>query len=125
MPTPRRLLRAARVINEGHFRRHLFHYRQVLKKQRDQLLENLNLFWPQSVEFYIPEGGLAMWVGMEKKVDTTAVFHQALRKNIVLTPGALFSVSDRFHNFVRLSFTHPMVGQRLQAMKKIGSLLRK
>ena len=45
-------------------------------------------------------------------------------QNIVITPGALFSVTDRFNSCLRLSFSHPMLGARENAIKMLGVMLR-
>ena len=108
---------------EGHYRRHLSFYRQVLKRQRDQLIVCLQRYWPQSIRFSIPQGGLAMWVQVEPQVDTAQLYHQALHQGMVLTPGALFSASAYYQNYLRLSFAHPTVGARENAMRKLGEML--
>jgi len=113
----------ANFIAEGNYRRHLDQYRQVLKRQRDQLTLNLGSYWPDSTRFCIPDGGLSLWVEVDKSIDTTAAYQKALKRDIILTPGALFSVDDRFKNYLRLSFSHPAVGDRLEAIKFLGILL--
>lgn len=108
---------------EGNYRRHLDQYRQILKRQRDQLTLSLRNYWPDSTRFCIPDGGLSLWIEMDESVDTTIAYQKALKQNIILTPGALFSVDDRFKNYLRLSFAHPAVDDRLEAIKFLGELL--
>lgn len=113
----------ASFIAEGSYRRHLYQYRQVLKHQRDQLVQGLKGYWLDSIRFSIPEGGLSLWVELDEQVNTTEAYQKALQRKIVLTPGALFSADDRFKNYLRLSFCHPCVGERLEAVKVLGDVL--
>ncbi|WP_240919892.1 PLP-dependent aminotransferase family protein [Paraglaciecola sp. 20A4] len=108
---------------EGYYRRHLHFYRQVLKRQRDQLIVCLQTHWPDSIRFSIPAGGLAIWVQVDPHIDTAQLYQLALGLGIVLTPGALFSVSGYYKNFLRISFAHPTVGERERAIRKLPSLL--
>ncbi len=113
----------ADFIAEGHFRRHLNHYRFVLKLQRDQLISNLEGIASKSIRFCIPEGGLVLWLQLDKEIDSAAIYRQALKQDIFLTPGVLFSLSKHYKNYLRLSFAHPMESTRQQAIKKLGCLL--
>ena len=108
---------------EGHYRRHLHFYRQTLKRQRDQLILCLRKYWPQSIRFSIPQGGLVIWVQVDQDIDTATFYQQALEEEIVLTPGALFSASGYYKNYLRLSFAHPTVGNREKAIRKLGQIL--
>lgn len=108
---------------EGHYRRHLYFYRQILKRQRDQLIQCLRKYWPPSIRFSIPQGGLAIWVQVAPHLDTADFYQQALAEGIVLTPGALFSASGYYKNYLRLSFAHPTVSSREKAIRKLGLML--
>jgi DNA-binding transcriptional MocR family regulator len=113
----------AEFMAKGHYRRHLHYYRQILKRQRDQLIQCLQKYWPQSVCFSIPQGGLVIWVQVDQHIDTVKFYQQALAEGIVLTPGALFSASGYYNNYLRLSFAHPTVGRRENAIKKLAKIL--
>lgn len=108
---------------EGYYRRHLNLYRQTLKRQRDQLIICLQKYWPSSIRFSIPSGGLAIWVQIDEQLDTSQFYYLALNQGIVLTPGALFSASGYYKNCLRLSFAHPTVGHRENAIRKLADLL--
>ncbi|MBL4630917.1 MAG: PLP-dependent aminotransferase family protein [Paraglaciecola sp.] len=107
---------------EGFYRRHLYFYRQILKLQRDQLIMCLQKYWPDSIRFSIPQGGLAIWVQMDQEMDTVQFYQIALNQGIVLTPGSLFSASGYYKNYLRLSFAHPTVDRREAAIRQLGSM---
>ena len=112
----------ASYLGEGYFRRHLITLRQTLQFQRDQLVETLDCFWPKSIRYHIPEGGLALWVQLPEKNDTAQWYGRLLKQGITLTPGILFSAHNQYKNYLRLSFNRPVVGARQQAIRKLAGL---
>lgn len=112
----------ADFMAEGHYKRHLQRLRMQLQHQRDQLISALQQYWP-AARFTIPNGGLALWLELDASINCTAAYGQCLDKGIILTPGALFSGSDQFHHYLRLSFANPMVGKRLAALQQLAAIL--
>ncbi len=115
----------ANFIAKGDFRRHLILYRQQLKNQRDSLLNTINQHWRFPFSYTVPDGGLAIWINLDKKIDTISLYNEAQKQNIVLTPGALFSTQARYKNCLRLSFVHPIEEQRTLALIKVNQLICK
>jgi DNA-binding transcriptional MocR family regulator len=109
---------------EGSFDRHIYQYRKTLLKQRDQLIEGIRDNWKILTKFTVPDGGLAIWIELPKEVDTFSLYKQAISEGIIITPGKLFSATNKFSNHLRLSFAHPTTGSRLQALIRLGELAR-
>jgi DNA-binding transcriptional MocR family regulator len=114
----------ANFILKGELKRHLYQKRQTLKLHRDQLIMSIQKYLADNVCFVVPNGGLCLWVELGPEVNTQTLYHRLLLQNIVITPGALFSVTDRFNSCLRLSFSHPTVGARDNAIKTLGAVLR-
>jgi len=110
-------------LAEGYFRRHLLSYRQTLQLQRDQLLDTINRFWPASIRYHIPEGGLALWVQLPDHINTAQWYIELLKEGITLTPGMLFTTENQYQNYLRLSFSRPIVGARENAFRLLGKRL--
>ncbi len=113
----------AEFIEKGGYRRHLSFFTDKLMHQRNQLINALKQYWPQNIRFTTPNGGIALWLELDSQIDTTKLYQQLLADNIVITPGNLFSCSNCYPNYLRLSFNHPTVGKRLTAIRKLGKLL--
>ncbi|WOH37983.1 PLP-dependent aminotransferase family protein [Thalassotalea fonticola] len=109
----------------GHFKRHINSFKNSLLLHRNQLLSALLQYGPVSIKYTLPNGGLALWVEFEQHVDTTKLYSKALKENIILTPGQLFSSAGHFKNSIRISFNHPFTGQRLNALKQVTTKLIK
>ncbi|WP_017445421.1 PLP-dependent aminotransferase family protein [Gayadomonas joobiniege] len=113
----------ASFMAEGFYRRHLSQYNKQLLNQRNNLINALNAHWNFSFKYTIPEGGLCIWVELAPDKNSVELYKQALQQNIVLTPGDLFSISDTYKHFVRLSFASDYKDERLQALKKLADLM--
>ncbi|MBR9871094.1 MAG: PLP-dependent aminotransferase family protein [Gammaproteobacteria bacterium] len=113
----------ASFIQEGDYAAFVRKFRLQLREQRDQLLEYLAA-WPLAVRTTAPQGGLAVWVELPEQINTIDVYSKALDEGIVITPGSLFSVSERFGNCLRVSFAHPWDDQRKRALKRILELVQ-
>ena len=107
-------------IQSGDFGRFLRQRVNTLEQQRDQLVLALHQYWGQSAKFIVPRGGLSLWIELPKRVNTLQLYAAALADNIVITPGALFSVEKDFSHFLRLSFCHPLTDGRRNAIKILG-----
>lgn len=110
----------AEFMSKGDLKRHLHQKRQTLKHQRDQLVLAIHKYFPLNVRLSIPDGGLALWIELSKTIDSVALYQQLLNEKIVITPGALFSLSTNFDNYIRLSFSHPVNNIRENALKTLG-----
>ena len=114
----------ADFIRGGYYRRHLLQFKRSLIVQRNQLLAALEEYWPNSLAYHIPQGGLALWLELPEQVDTNELYVKFLQQGIILTPGSLFSSQDRFRHCLRVSFNQPVVGERLAALKKLGQFFQ-
>jgi len=114
----------ASFMAEGFYRRHLTQYRELLQKQRDILITCIKEYWQFPYTFSLPNGGLSIWLELEKNIDTTEIYKQAIKEEIIITPGMLFSSNKQFTHCMRLSFVHEITPKRLLALKKIGNLIK-
>lgn len=111
-------------LEEGSFDRHLRLRRQQLRQQYQQLLELIRQHLPMSESCSRPQGGLSLWLELPESVDTLKLYHRALQGGLVLTPGRLFTVQERYRNALRISYAHPWIDKRVTALKTLGELLQ-
>jgi DNA-binding transcriptional MocR family regulator len=113
----------AEFIAEGHYQRHLNHYKQQLIKNRQALVATINQDWKFDFRYTLPEGGLVIWLQLPKYIDTLALYNKAIELGIAITPGRLFTNSDEFTNYLRLPFAQPVSVERKKALKQLGKLI--
>lgn len=111
-------------LQEGGFDRQLRLRRQQLKQQCQQLLQLIPTHLPQAISCSQPRGGLSLWVELPPLIDTLELYHQAIEQGVIITPGRLFTVQERYRNALRLSFSAPWTEARIQALHKLGFLIQ-
>ncbi|WBO20747.1 aminotransferase-like domain-containing protein [Sphingomonas abietis] len=89
------------VLTDGAYRRHM-------EKIRGRLEQTMTRVIPRLAEIGIvpwiePSGGMFLWARLPDDLDAVAVTRHALRSNIVLAPGNVFSVSQSAGSYLRLN----------------------
>lgn len=87
----------------GGYDRHLRTIRRTYAKRVAMLGEAIGLHFPEGTRVTRPRGGFNLWVEMNEEVQALKLYEEALKQGITITPGPLFSASDKFHNCVRLN----------------------
>ncbi|WP_323117902.1 aminotransferase-like domain-containing protein [Burkholderia alba] len=115
---------AADFLGSGAFDRHLRQLRERLRVQREQTVDAIARHFPDETRLNAPPGGLLLWVALPEGARSEALFHAALAEGIRVAPGAIFSNSDRFDAFVRLSCPRPFDQTMDAAFRTLGRLVR-
>lgn len=85
-------------------------YERTLRNLRKKYASNISLIsglvsdsFPEGTKISRPEGGFYLWVELPKQVNSIKLQRVALKENISIAPGPLFSTKDCYMNFIRLS----------------------
>lgn len=91
------------------------------KAQLDKMLEKLAQ-WPAGTAFTKPQGGLFVWAEL-KDVDATAMFQEAVERNVAYVPGTHFYCEGGHHNTLRLNFSNSSLEQIDKGMDALKALI--
>jgi DNA-binding transcriptional MocR family regulator len=114
----------ANFLATGRYEHHLRQLRQQLYANSLQYIRAISDYFPEGTRVTRPQGGFILWVELEKGIDTYELYQQAIRHRISIAPGAMFTMQDRYHHCMRLSYGMPWTGPLEDALKKLGSLIR-
>jgi DNA-binding transcriptional MocR family regulator len=64
-----------------------------------------------------------VWIDLGKDYDSVKLFHLALDEGITITPGYIFSATNKYRNCIRLSYGLPWSERLEHAIAKLGELL--
>jgi DNA-binding transcriptional MocR family regulator len=93
----------ARYLKEGGYERHLRKLRKDLKKQVTALRACILKYFPKGTKVTNPSGGFLLWVELPESIDTDLIYQEAVKENILIAPGNLFSMKDKYSNCMRLN----------------------
>jgi DNA-binding transcriptional MocR family regulator len=97
----------AQFLKTGGFDRHLRRLRTALKNQITNTSLAIARYFPRGTRITAPQGGLTLWVELDKKVDGLKVFQEARKRMITIFPGIICSTTGRYRNFIRISCGSP------------------
>ncbi len=98
------------VLSDGSYRKHLDGLRRRLAKARQDAVPKLARLGIEP--WLMPRGGFYLWCRLPEGVDAASVARNALREDVVLAPGNVFSLSQSSTGFMRFNVAQ-MPGQRV------------
>jgi DNA-binding transcriptional MocR family regulator len=110
-------------LKNGRYENHLRKIRQILNHNCSNYINTVLESFPTGTKVSQPQGGFFLWVELDKSIDTTAFYHLAMKHNISIAPGRIFSFQDQFSNCMRLSFGLPWSNELRESIKTLGRLL--
>ena len=114
----------ADFLSNGRFELHLRHLRKALHTQSLRYIQAVCEYFPEDTCITRPQGGFTLWIEMNKKINAYKLHKRALKHNIGIAPGQIFSSQGRFENCFRLSYGEPWSPKIEEGIKTLGKLLR-
>lgn len=100
-PSPVAVELVARTLGDGSYRRHLDALRRRLSGARREAGARLAALGV--TPWLMPRGGFYLWCRLPDGLDAARVARAALREDVVLAPGDVFSVSGSASGFMRFN----------------------
>jgi DNA-binding transcriptional MocR family regulator len=115
----------AEFLASGGYDRQLRTLRRVFRDQVSHVSAAVSEHFPSGTRSTRPAGGFILWVELPEGCDSEELFRQAIRNNISLGPGVLFSATDRYRNCIRMGCAEPWSPRIEQAIAKLGGLAQR
>ncbi|CAN5416019.1 PLP-dependent aminotransferase family protein [soil metagenome] len=115
----------ANFLANGRYELHLRHLRRALHTQCLRYIQAVTEYFPEGTRISRPQGGFALWLELDKKVDTYKLHKRALKHGIGIAPGQIFSSQGQYENCFRVCFGLPWTDRIEQAIKTLGDLVKK
>ncbi|CAN5290816.1 PLP-dependent aminotransferase family protein [soil metagenome] len=115
----------ADFLANGRYELHLRHLRRELHTLSLRFIQAVTEYFPEGTKVTRPQGGFALWLELDRKIDTYKLHKRALKHGIGITPGQIFSSQGQFANCFRMCFVEPWSDKVDQAIKTLGDLVRK
>ena len=116
----------AHFLQNGRYELHLRHLRKALHTNSLRYIQSVSDFFPEDTKITRPQGGFALWVEVNKKVDTYRLHKKALKHKIGIAPGQIFSThGHQFQNHFRISFGLPWGSKVEEGLNTLGELVKK
>jgi 2-aminoadipate transaminase len=117
---------AYEVAKDGFLEQHVKLIRKVYSERRDVMLEALSEFFPPSVTWTHPKGGLFLWVTLPAGIDIQAIFKAAVEQNVAFIPGDSFYGKDYSvtEGHMRLNFSNAKPDQIREGIRRLAKVVK-
>lgn len=120
-------LAVAKLLQSGQYERHLRLVRPLYQAALQRISSSIGRLFPAGTRVSQPQGGFVLWVQLPAGVDGYQLAQQALRENISIAPGAIFSPTPAgqkalFSNFIRLNCAVTQDARLERALQTLAQL---
>lgn len=112
----------ARFLERDGYEHHLRRLRKQYEQQSRLMRALVLRFFPAGTKVSEPAGGYVLWVELPPQIDTLALYREALEHGITVGPGYMFSVSNRYRNFIRLNYSSAWTQAIEEAVVTVGRI---
>lgn len=116
-------LAVAEFLDSGGYERHLRKVRNEYARSIARMSDAVNDLFPHGTRLSQPEGGFVIWIELPGDVDTFTLAQRALESGISIAPGPIFSATQKYRNYLRLSCARPWDERQERALGLIAGML--
>ena len=97
---------------------------KVYRKRRDIAIECIERYFPDSVKFTHPAGGLFTWIELPEGVSARDILDICLNKKIAFVPGGSFYPNNNKENTFRINYSNMPEDGIEKGLKILGEVLQ-
>lgn len=113
----------ADILASGQYQRHLRRMRLQLANANARMRQAISEHFPPGTKITRPQGGYVLWVELPEGSDALWVAARARERGISVAPGPMFSASEKYGHFMRISCAVDWNNRSQRAIREIASLL--
>ena len=111
-------------LESGQFDNHKALLRKTYKSRMDCMLAAMEQYFPASVSWNSPRGGMFLWVKLPAHCNARDLLLKCLEKDVAFVPGQEFFPDGSGENTVRLNFSNATPENISEGIKRIGEVLK-
>jgi len=116
------------LVNEylegGHYEKHIDLIRRTYKTRRDVMLSAMEKYFPSSISWNRPSGGMFLWVKLEEGRDAGEILLKCIEHNVAFVPGREFFPDGSGANTLRLNFSNATDENIEEGIRRMGEVLK-
>ena len=115
----------AHFLKNGRYEYHLKTMRKALHIQALRYVQAIIDYFPADSKVSRPQGGFTLWVELNKKVNAFKLRTEAMKHQISIVPGKIFSPSCGYSNCIRISYGKPWDDDADYGLMMLGKMIKK
>ena len=115
----------ADFLKNGRYENHLRKIRATLYSNYRNYVNTITEHFPGHVKLSQPQGGFFLWLELENGFDMISLYEKAMKYNISIAPGRMFSLQKQFGNCMRLNYGMHWNNELQKSLEILGLLISK
>jgi 2-aminoadipate transaminase len=111
-------------LESGGYEEHLTLIRKTYRERRDVMLAAMERWFPKSVAWNKPSGGMFFWVMLPPSWDAGKILLKCIGHNVAFVPGKEFFPDGSGTNTLRLNFSNATPFYIEEGIKRMGEVFK-
>jgi 2-aminoadipate transaminase len=110
-------------LQDNDLETHIEKIRVGYAQQRDVMISTIRGFFPRSVRYTQPEGGMFAWLTLPDSITSRELLRRSMEKKIVFVPGDTFYASTPDSQTLRMNFSNVEAVKMKEALQVLAGLI--
>jgi len=115
---------AYHYINGGYLDRHVEKIQSLYKRKRDVMIEAIQKYFPKTIKYTVPHGGMFIWITLPKSINTSVMFQKAIAKKVAYVVGDAFYPDGGNYNSMRLNFSYSEDKVIVEGIRRLADVIK-
>ncbi|HTG02160.1 MAG TPA: PLP-dependent aminotransferase family protein [Nitrospirota bacterium] len=111
-------------LESGGYEEHIARIRQTYRERRDVMLAAMEQWFPESVTWNKPAGGMFFWVMLPASWDAAEILLKCIEHNVAFVPGREFFPDGSGKNTLRLNFSNAAPQYIEEGIRRMGEVFK-
>lgn len=111
-------------LKHNEYELHIAQIKELYQKQAQAMIDAMEQYFPSTVKYTRPHGGMFLWVTLPEGVSAMELFPKALEKKVAFVPGDPFYIHVQNVNTMRLNYTNADCETIYEGIRRLGDLLK-
>jgi 2-aminoadipate transaminase len=116
---------AYEMARGGFIDQHVHAIRRAYRARRDAMLAAMAEFFPATVTWTRPSGGLFLWVRFPEGTDSREILREAIKEKVAFVVGNAFFADGSGRDTARLNFSNADPEHIHEGIKRLGGVLHR
>lgn len=103
---------------------HIEKIKALYQKQAQAMINAMDKYFPDSVRYTRPQGGMFLWVTLPENVSAMSLFPKAMDKKVAFVPGDPFYTDGKTANTMRLNYTNADCETIEEGIRRLAELFQ-
>ncbi|MDF2697187.1 MAG: Transcriptional regulator, GntR family domain / Aspartate aminotransferase, partial [Labilithrix sp.] len=114
----------AEFIERGYLDAHSARTTREYRTRRDVLVAALRRNLPDDVTWRVPTHGIVLWLSLPTTLDPDAVYEEALRQGVLVSPSSMWSVDRGQSPGLRIAFCAEPEERLVEGARRLGKAMK-